>query len=139
MRARSNLRKNPMAKAKAPAAPARVAAFHSGIDAESRAAEYLTARGFEILAQRFKSPYGEIDLIARRGKLIAFIEVKARGTLDDAAHAVTLRQRKRIIDTSQFWLAANPGYANFDLRFDALLIARKRLPRHLIAAFDASE
>lgn len=139
MRARSNLRKNPMAKPKVPPAPARVAAFHSGIDAESRAAEYLAARGYEVLAQRFKSPYGEIDLIARSGRLIAFIEVKARGTLDDAAYAVTVRQRKRIIDTSQFWLAANPDYATFDLRFDALLIARKRLPRHLIAAFDASE
>ena len=128
-----------MAKPKAPPAPARVAAFHSGVDAEARAAEYLTACGYEVLAQRFKSPYGEVDLIARRGQLLAFIEVKARGTLDDAAYAVTVRQRKRIIDTSQVWLAANPGFETFELRFDALLIAPKRLPRHLIAAFDASE
>jgi putative endonuclease len=140
MPALSNFRKKQaMAKPKAPPAPARVAAFQSGIDAEARAAEYLTARGFEILAQRFKSPYGEVDLIARSGNLIIFVEVKARGTLDDAAYAVTVRQKKRIIDTSQFWLAANPDYANFDLRFDAMLIAPKRLPRHLIAAFDASD
>lgn len=126
------------ARIKPPPAPARIAAFRSGIDAEARAADYLIVQGFEILAQRFKSPYGEIDLIARTDALIAFVEVKARRSLDDAAFAVTPRQQKRIIAAAQFWLAEHPETAAFDLRFDAMLIAPNCAPRHLIAAFDAS-
>lgn len=133
------MRKAKVAKVRLPPAPARVAAFQSGVGAEARAADYLTARGFEILAQRFKTPFGEIDLIARSGNLIAFIEVKARARLDDAAYAVTPRQQKRIINTAQIWLADHPECAAFDLRFDALLIAPNVTPRHLVAAFDASE
>jgi putative endonuclease len=69
---------------------------------------------------------------------VAFVEVKARATLDDAAFAVTPRQQGRIIDAAQVWLAAHPEHANFELRFDAMLIAPRHLPRHLLAAFDAS-
>ena len=79
-----------------------------------------------------------IDLVARRRNLVAFVEVKARATLDDAAYAVTPRQQRRIIDAAQAWLMAHPEHAEFELRFDAMLIAPRRLPRHLLAAFDAS-
>jgi putative endonuclease len=127
----------PVAKAKA-AAPARVAAFRTGLSAETRAAAYLMAKGYRILAKRFRTRYGEIDIVARRRGLIAFIEVKARASLDDAAYAVTPRQQQRIIDAAQAWLMAHPEHAEFELRFDAMLIAPRRLPRHLLAAFDAS-
>ena len=120
------------------AAPERVAAFNTGLSAETRAAAWLMAKGYRILARRFKTPYGEIDLVALRRGLVAFVEVKARATLDDAAYAVTPRQQKRIIDAAQAWLMAHPEHANFELRFDAMLIAPRRLPRHLPAAFDAS-
>src|SRR6201994_4987168 len=60
------------------ASPARVAAFRTGLSAEARAAAWLTAKGYRILAQRFRTPYGEIDIVARRRNLLAFIEVKAR-------------------------------------------------------------
>ena len=120
------------------AAPERVAAFRTGVSAEARAAAFLMAKGYRILAKRFRTPYGEIDLVARRRNLIAFIEVKARATLDDAAYAVTPRQQRRIIDAAQGWLVAHPEHAEFDMRFDVMLIAPKRLPRHLLAAFDAS-
>ena len=76
--------------------------------------------------------------MARRRNLIAFVEVKARATLDDAAFAVTPRQQQRIIDAAQGWLVAHPEHAEFEMRFDAMLIAPKRLPRHVLAAFDAS-
>src|SRR6266851_5782557 len=69
------------------AAPARVAAFRTGISAESRAAVYLMAKGYRILAKRFRTPYGEIDIVARRRNLVAFVEVKARASLDEAAYA----------------------------------------------------
>jgi len=125
------------AKPKTPS-PERVAAFQSGISAESRAAGYLIAKGYRILARRFRTPHGEIDIVARRRNLIAFIEVKARASLDEAAYAVTPRQQQRIIDAAQGWLAAHPEHAEFELRFDAMLIAPRSLPRHLLAAFDAS-
>src|ERR1700753_3095810 len=145
----SSTRKAKMAKAddapapsEAPAikaaAPARVAAFRTGLSAEARAAAFLMAKGYRILARRFRTPYGEIDLIARRRNLLVFIEVKARASLDDAAYAVTSRQQRRIIDAAQGWLMAHPEHAEFELRFDAVLIAPRRLPRHLLAAFDAS-
>jgi putative endonuclease len=120
------------------AAPGRVAAFRTGVSAEARAAAFLIAKGYRILAKRFRTPYGEIDLVARRRNLLIFVEVKARATLDDAAYAVTARQQRRIIDAAQAWLMAHPEHAEFDLRFDAMLIAPRRLPRHLLAAFDAS-
>jgi putative endonuclease len=120
------------------ATPARLAAFRTGLSAEGRAAAYLMVKGYRILARRFRTPYGEIDIVARRRNLLAFVEVKARASLDEAAYAVTPRQQRRIIEAAQAWLMAHPEHADFDLRFDAMLIAPRRLPRHLIAAFDAS-
>jgi putative endonuclease len=122
----------------ATAAPERVAAFRTGLSAESRAAAYLIAKGYRILARRFRTPHGEIDIVARRRQLLAFVEVKARRSLDEAAYAVTPRQQLRIIAAAQGWLMAHPEHADFDLRFDAMLIAPRRLPRHLPGAFDAS-
>ena len=114
------------------------AAFQTGLSAESRAAAWLIAKGYRILAKRFRTPYGEIDLVARRRNLIAFVEVKARASLDDAAWAVTPRQQQRIINAAQAWLMVHPEHAEFEMRFDAMLIAPRSLPRHLLAAFDAS-
>ena len=120
------------------ASPGAVAAFRTGLSAESRAAAFLMAKGYRILAKRFRTPHGEIDLVAKKRNLLVFVEVKARASLDDAAYAVTPRQQARIIDAAQGWLMAHPEHAEFDLRFDAMLIAPRRLPRHLLAAFDAS-
>ena len=120
------------------ASPARLAAFRTGLSAESRAAAYHKAKGYRILAKRYRTPHGEIDLVARRRNLIAFVEVKARASLDEAAYAVTPRQQQRIVNAAQGWLVAHPEHAEFELRFDAMLIAPRRLPRHVLAAFDAS-
>ncbi len=120
------------------ASPERVAAFQTGLSAESRAAALLMAKGYRILAKRFRTPHGEIDLVAKRRNLLAFVEVKARASLDEAAYAVTPRQQARIINAAQVWLVAHPDHAELELRFDAILIAPRRLPRHLLAAFDAS-
>ena len=130
-----------MAKTRSPStppAPERVAAFQTGISAETRAAAFLMAKGYRILARRFKTPFGEIDIVAQRRKLIAFVEVKARARLDDAAYALTPRQQQRIIAAAEAWLVANPNHATYELRFDTMLMAPKRLPQHLPAAFDAS-
>jgi putative endonuclease len=121
-----------------PASPARIEAFRTGISAESQAAALLIAKGYRILGRRYRTPHGEIDIVARRRNLLAFVEVKARANLDDAAYAVTPRQQGRIIAAAQIWLMAHPEHAEYDLRFDAMLIAPRRLPRHIMAAFDAS-
>jgi putative endonuclease len=118
--------------------PERQIAFKAGISAESRAAMLLIAKGFRILDRRWRSPVGEIDIIARRRSLLIFVEVKARATIDDAAWSVTDRQRVRIIQAAQAWLARNTDDRIRDIRFDAVLVAPGRIPVHVPAAFDAS-
>src|SRR4051794_26722660 len=88
--------------------------------------------------RRFRSPAGEIDIVARRRHLLVFVEVKARDNLDDAAWSVTARQRARIVGAAEAWLADHPDKSVRDIRFDAMLVAPGRLPRHITAAFDAS-
>jgi putative endonuclease len=121
-----------------PVSPERAKAFRTGLSAESRAAALLIVKGYRILARRFRTPHGEIDIVARRGNTIAVVEVKARDSLDDAAYAVTPRQQARIIAAAQLWLMAHPEHEGYDLRLDAMLIAPRRIPRHVMAAFDAS-
>ena len=118
--------------------PERQAAFRFGISAESRAAAFLIAKGFRILARRWRSPLGEIDIVARRRHLLVFAEVKARANLDEAAEAVSDRQRRRIAAAAEIWLAANPDETIRDIRFDAILVAPGKIPRHIPAAFEAN-
>src|SRR5438046_6099311 len=92
---------------------ARVAAFRTGLSAESRAAAFLMAKGYRILAKRFRTPYGEIDIVAKRRNLVAFVEVKARASLEEAAYAVTARQQVRIVAAAQAWLMAQPEHDGF--------------------------
>src|SRR4029077_5520292 len=91
--------------------PGRVAAFRLGLSAESRAAMLLIAKGHRIAARRWKTPVGEIDIVARRRRDLVFVEVKARENLDDAAEAVTERAKQRIIAAGEFWLASHPDDA----------------------------
>ena len=121
----------------AAASPARQAAFRYGLSAESRAAAYLLAKGYRITARRFKTPVGEIDIVARRRGVLVFVEVKARARDEDAAEAVTARQQRRIVAAAEYWLASHPEDANGDIRFDAVLVVPGRIPRHIPAAFDA--
>ena len=118
--------------------PERQVAFAFGLSAESRAAAYLVAKGYRIVARRFRSPVGEIDIVARRRGTLIFVEVKARERLDDAAEAVIVRQQRRIVAAAEAWLASHPDDMNCDMRFDVMLVAPKSLPRHIQAAFDAS-
>jgi putative endonuclease len=116
----------------------RATSFRTGLSAERRACLYLNAKGYRILARRYRTPHGEIDVVAKRRATLVFAEVKARNTLDDAAYSVTPRQQQRIAAAASLWLAAHPDHANLDCRFDVILIAPRRLPRHLEAAFETS-
>src|SRR5262249_59484568 len=102
--------------------PERRAAFRRGLSAESRATLLLLLKGYRILARRWQSPVGEIDIVARRRRVLIFVEVKARGKLDDAAEAVTERQRRRIAAAAEAWLAAHPRQAYAETPFEAGLV-----------------
>jgi putative endonuclease len=135
--ARPTGRKPPTIAPSAPR-PERQIAFALGLSAESRAAAMLVAKGYRIVARRWRSPVGEIDIVARRRKILVFVEVKARERLDDAAEAVIGRQQRRIIAAAEAWLATHPDDIDSDIRFDVMLVAPKSIPRHIMAAFDAS-
>jgi putative endonuclease len=119
--------------------PDRVEAFRLGLSAESRAAMFLIAKGYRILARRFKTPLGEIDIVGGRRRALVFVEVKARERADDAAESVTARGKQRIVAAAELWLARNPAAARNEIRFDVVLVTPGRLPQHIPNAFDATK
>ena len=110
-------------------------AWSPGHRAERWAALLLMAKGFRILDRRFSCPAGEIDLIVRRGRLLAFVEVKVRANEALAAASITPSQRDRIARAAQAFMQANPQLAGLDLRFDAVVAGRGGWPRHVADAW----
>jgi putative endonuclease len=108
----------------------RQAAERRGHRAERHAALLLRLKGFRLLARRYRSPVGETDIVARRARLLVAVEVKARGNLETAAYAIDKRQQKRIARATEHFLAANPFYSDHQIRFDAILVAPRKLPQH---------
>lgn len=96
----------------------------------------LLLKGYVPLARRVRTPVGEIDLIVKRGRRIVFVEVKARGRVEDALVAAS-RSRARLGRAAEWWLAAHPRHAGGEVRFDVVLVAPKRWPAHHPGAFDA--
>ena len=101
-----------------------------GRKAEGIAAWWLRLKGWRILAQRIRVPGGEVDLIARRGRTLAFVEVKQRGTADAAAWSLDEYRLRRVAVAAE---RLAPRYARDgdDIRIDAVFVVPKRLPRHL--------
>ena len=110
-------------------------ALGRGRGGERLAAWWLRLKGYRILARGVRSPQGEIDLVARRGRVLALVEVKARPSLAEAGAAVTPRQRGRIERAAAVFLQRRPELAGLDIRFDAVLIAPRRPPRHVADAW----
>lgn len=110
-------------------------ALRRGHLAEYLAALYLMAKGYRILAVRYRTKAGEIDLIARKRDLIACIEVKARASEHSAVFAVTGTAQHRIRAASDVWLARQPDPHRLSLRYDIVAVLPWRLPRHLPGAF----
>jgi putative endonuclease len=107
----------------------------AGRFAELLAAWLLRARGFRVLARRYATPVGEIDLVARRDKLLVFIEVKRRATRDDALIALQPQQQARIARAAEAFLQRHREFAAHDLRFDLVAVVPWRLPHHLVDAW----
>ncbi len=103
--------------------------------AEIVALWFLRLKGYRLLARRFKCRSGEIDLVMRKGSTTAFIEVKARGSHDDAVTAVTLRQSKRISAAAAAWMARDARAAAGQCRFDIVTVSSNLRPMHIENAF----
>ena len=110
-------------------------AYVRGLSAEFLCVLLLRLKGYRILARRYRGPTGEIDIIARRGGLIAAIEVKARPSLTDALEAVSRRQQQRIIRTLLFFQSRHPRLAHLDFRFDLMWVGPRHFPRHIVDAW----
>jgi putative endonuclease len=109
----------------------RRARYRLGHYAEWAAAAVLLARGYWILARREKTPLGEIDIIAVRGRRIAFIEVKRRDSLEAAEASITPAQRTRTRRAAGLWLARNARYQTHEQGYDVIFVIGRSWPRHL--------
>jgi putative endonuclease len=114
-----------------PTSSDRVARYRRGRFSELVAAAILMAKGYRILQRRCRTPYGEIDLIAVRGRRLAFVEVKRRPTRAEAEAALTQYQARRIARAADYWVSRNPRYRDHDRGLDAILVVPRRLPVHL--------
>ena len=112
-------------------------AWRRGWAAETICAIVLTLRGYRIMSRRLRTPVGEIDILARRGRTLAVIEVKARDDLADAAESITDRQKQRLIRAAGWVVSGRPDLASLDMRFDVMLVAPRRLPKHVVDAWRA--
>lgn len=113
-------------------------AFFRGHSAERFAALALMLKGFRIVARRYRTRLGEIDLIARRGRLVLVVEVKARTSIEAAQLAVTPQAMRRIEAAADLWLQRQPDHARLSLRFDLVAVLPRRWPKHFPAFFMAS-
>lgn len=107
--------------------PKRIRAERSGRLAEALAAWAYRLRGFQILGRRFKAAGGEIDIVARKGGLLVFVEVKRRADVDAALYAVTYKNRRRLEQAVKVWLSRNPRQAGLDIRYDIAAVAGWRV------------
>ena len=117
--------------------PKRSAAWGRGRIAEAAALLLLLAKGYRILARRWRGPGAEIDIVARRGSTVVFVEVKARGSVDLAVEALSAAQRRRITRAAEIFLARHPRHAGGERRYDLILVSHGGWPRHIQGAFDA--
>jgi putative endonuclease len=118
--------------------PRRLAAELFGRRGEDIAAWYLRSKLYRVVARRYKTPLGEIDLIVRRFGVTVFVEVKTRQRRQDELDALLHVNRRRLVRAAQFYLTRNPRVAETPMRFDVIFLAPFSWPRHVRNAFDAS-
>ncbi len=109
----------------------RQAAHRAGQWAEYLAALVLVGKGYGIQGMRFKTPVGEIDLVARKGRTLVFVEVKLRKTLAGGLEAIHAKNRARVTRAAEYYINGNPAFSAFDIRFDAFVIAPPFRWRHV--------
>lgn len=107
-----------------------------GRTAELIALWFLRLKGWQLLAQRYRTPVGEVDLVMRRGGVTAFIEVKARASLEDAIESVSPRQARRIAAAARHFLMGDRKAGLQDCRFDIVAVSPYHWPKHIENAFE---
>jgi putative endonuclease len=116
-------------------AASRQKAYRRGHRGEWLAAAALMLKGYRILARRYRTKLGEIDLIARRGDLVLIVEVKARRTLMEAMEAIAHESERRIEGAADLWLMRQRDYGKLSVRFDMVAVLPWRWPVHVENAF----
>lgn len=111
-----------------------------GAERHGRLAERLAAwscrlRGFRVLAERYRTPFGEIDLVLRRGSLLVFAEVKARDRLDQALEALRPAQQQRLVQAAAIFGRDHPVHGTCAMRFDLIAVCPWRWPHHVVDAW----
>jgi putative endonuclease len=114
---------------------AKHAALKRGASGEWLAAMALRLKGWRIVERNFRCPLGEIDVIARKGDLIAFVEVKARASQSEALDAVTGKAKRRIANAARYWIGRQPDADRLSWRFDIVAVSPHRWPTHHADAF----
>ena len=110
-----------------------------GRQAENAAALWLQLKGYRILDRRARTPVCEIDLVAARGTMLVFVEVKSRASFTTALEAVTPQFQKRLQDAANIWVSRHRKMHDWLWRFDLVLLAPGRLPRHMPDAWRAEK
>lgn len=108
----------------------RVKAYKKGLRAEFLAGLALMVKGYRIVARRYKTPAGEIDLIAVKGDLVVFVEVKARRTEQAALDSISNESQRRISNAANWWLARQNRVTNPSWRFDVMAVRPWKWPAH---------
>ena len=115
--------------------PERVARYRRGHLAEWMAAILLMLHGYRILSRRHRTPFGEVDIIARRGRRLAFVEVKRRPTLEAARQSFSPSQGERIGRAAEHFMRGRHRYRDHEMGMDLILVGGWVWPRHLTDAF----
>lgn len=122
----------------------KTAAYRWGLDAEAKAAEFLRAQGYRILAERWRTAGGEIDVLASPNpETLVIVEVKARKAADDALYSVTPAKQKRLVRAAEAALSQYEKFTglapllNLNIRFDLIVITPDAPPLHLENAWQA--
>ena len=113
----------------------RFRAYRKGHRGEWLAAFSLMLKGYRILARRYRTKLGEIDLLARRGDLVLIVEVKTRRTLMEAMEALSPGSERRIEGAADLWLSRQPDYGRLSVRFDMVAVLPRRWPVHVENVF----
>ena len=118
----------------AEADPKRIKAYEAGLAAEALVRDDLIGQGFEVLAERYKTKSGELDLIVSRGDLVCFVEVKARSSVEEGLHSVTQKAQRRLAAAATQWMADVPEIARkiSEFRFDVAVVT----PDHQITLLE---
>lgn len=112
--------------------------YKRGLDGEAVAIAFLKLKGYNILETRYRTMYGEIDLIAQQDEVLVCVEVKTRQTLYDGLHAVQPVQQGRIMNAYLYFIQTYPSYASFPVRFDVMVCVPNLKPIHIQNAFEYS-